>query len=118
VPSRDPLLRIQDILDAIAKIQRYTQGMTLEIFSADEKTVDAVIHNFIIIGEAAGHVSQDLRDRYPAVPWSVIRNMRNVLAHVYFGVSLPIVWQTISEDLDPLVPVLQNLLEHERSTDT
>ena len=117
MPSRDPLLRIQDILDAITKIQRYTQGMTLEIFSADEKTVDAVIRNFIIIGEAAGQVPQDVRDRYPAVPWSVIRNMRNVLTHVYFGVSLPIVWHTISEDLDPLVPILQNLLEQEQSAD-
>ena len=114
MPSRDPLLRIQDILEAIAKIQRYTRGMTLESFSADEKTVDAVIRNFIIIGEAASQISQDVRDRYPAVPWSVIRNMRNVLAHVYFGVSLPIVWQTISEDLDPLVPVMQDLLEQER----
>jgi len=85
VPSRDPLLRIQDILDAIAKIQRYTQGMTLEAFSIDEKTIDAVVRNFIIIGEAASQVSQDLRDRYAAVPWLVMRNMRNVLTHVYFG---------------------------------
>ena len=113
--SRDPLLRIQDILDAIAKIQRYTQGMTLDVFSADEKTVDAVIRNFIIIGEAASQIPRDLRDRYPAVPWSVIRNMRNVLAHVYFGVSLPIVWHTIIEDLDPLVSVFQDLLKQERS---
>ncbi|MEO7908188.1 MAG: DUF86 domain-containing protein [Roseiflexaceae bacterium] len=115
MPSRDPLLRIQDILEAITKIQRYTQGITLEIFSADEKTVDAVIRNFIIIGEAAGQVPQDLRDRYPAVRWSDIRNMRNVLAHVYFGVSLPIVWHTISEDLDPLASILQDLLDQERS---
>jgi uncharacterized protein with HEPN domain len=115
VPSRDSLLRIQDILDAIAKIQRYTQGMTVESFSADEKTVDAVIRNFIIIGEAAGQVSPELRDRYPAVPWSVIRNMRNVLAHVYFGVSLPIIWQTIGADLDPLVSILQDLLAQERA---
>ena len=98
MPSRDPLLRIQDILDAIAKIRRYTQGMTLEIFGNDEKTVDAVVRNFIIIGEAASQISQDLRDRYPNVPWSVMRDMRNVLTHVYFGVSLPIIWQTIEEN--------------------
>jgi len=102
VPSRDPLLRIQDILDAIAKIQRYTRGMTLETFSSDEKTIDAVVRNFIVIGEAAGQIPEDLRDRYPTVPWSVMRNMRNVLTHVYFGVSLPILSQTISEDLVPL----------------
>jgi uncharacterized protein with HEPN domain len=116
VPSRDPLLRIQDILDAVAKIQRYTHGMTLEIFSADEKTVDAVVRNFILIGEAAGQVPEDLRDRHPNVPWPVMRNMRNVLTHVYFGVSLPILWQTISEDLLPLVPHLQSVLTQERST--
>jgi uncharacterized protein with HEPN domain len=90
--------------------------MAFDTFSADEKTVDAVIRNFIVIGEAAGQVPQDVQDRYSAIPWSVMRNMRNVLTHVYFGISLPIVWQTIADDLAPLVPLLEDLLKRERSS--
>jgi uncharacterized protein with HEPN domain len=92
--------------------------MSQESFSGDEKTVDAVIRNFIIIGEAASQISKEIRDKYPDVPWSVMRDMRNVLTHVYFGVSLPIIWQTVSADLPPLVLLLQNLLEQERSADS
>ena len=117
MPSRDPLLRVQDILEAISRIQRYTAGMSLETFSADDKTIDAVIRNFIIIGEAAGQVGAGLQDRYPAVPWAIMRGMRNTLTHVYFGVSMSIVWQTIADDLPPLDPLLRDLLDRERSPD-
>jgi hypothetical protein len=56
--------RIEHILEAIAKIQRYTQGMTEESFAADERTVDAVIRNFQVIGEAVRHVPRDVQARY------------------------------------------------------
>lgn len=104
-------LRIEDMLDAIAKIQRYTDGMTFEEFCKDEKTIDAVLHNIELIGEAAGHVSEEIRTRYPAFPWAEMRGMRNILAHAYFRVSLPIVWQAAVVELPPLVPLLQEIYE-------
>lgn len=102
--------RISDILGAIDRIARYTAGMTLASFVADEKTVDAVIRNLEIIGEAARHLPDDVVACYPHLPWSEMRGLCNVLIHEYFGVSLPIIWQTVTQDLPPLVPLLQRIL--------
>lgn len=96
------------------KVERYTDGMTLEAFRADEKTVDAVVRNIGVIGEAARHVPQDVQERYPDVPWAEMRGMRNVVVHEYSLVSVPIVWQTVKGNLPPLVPVLEDILQSER----
>lgn len=103
---RDWKQHIEDILEATAKIQRYTEGMTLESFAADERTLDAVIRNLTVIGEAARHVPAEVQARYPQVPWAEMRGMREVVVHRYFGVSLFILWQTVEENLPPLVPML------------
>jgi uncharacterized protein with HEPN domain len=110
VPPRDWKLRVADILDAIAAIQQHTAGMDFESFAADRKTVDAVIHNITIIGEAARCIQSGVSDITPQVPWKEMREMRNVLVHVYFGVNKRIIWDTIQIDLPPLVPLLQELL--------
>lgn len=91
---RSWILRIEDILEAIAKIEQYTEGITFETFTTDDRTIDAVIRNLEIIGEAARHLPNEVADRYPQVPWNDMRGMRNILIHEYFGVSLPIIWHT------------------------
>lgn len=91
--------RIKDILDCITKIQSYTAGMTLEEFRNDSLRIDAVIRNLEIIGEAAGHIPLDVQEEYPEIVWFEMRGMRNIMAHEYFGVSIPIIWQTIQNDL-------------------
>ena len=103
-------LRVEDILEAIAKVQRYTQGMDFEAFQADQKTIDAVVRNLEIIGEAARHIPDAVREHHSEVPWDRMRGFRNVLAHEYFGVSVPIVWQTTQEDLPTIVPLLSKML--------
>ena len=110
MPLRDWSFRITDILDAIAVVRKYTSGMTLEDFVADRKTVDAVIRNFIIIGETANHITEEVCQANPAIPWSDMRSMRNFVVHEYFGVSDKILWDTIQVDLPPLVPLLKILL--------
>lgn len=110
MPYSDWRLRLEDILEAIAKIERYTAGMTFENFGADEKTVDAVLRNLEVIGEAARHVPENVRQEFLDIPWDKMRGIRNVVIHEYFGVSLPIIWQTIKHDLPPLVAPLRNLL--------
>jgi uncharacterized protein with HEPN domain len=102
--------RIEHILEAIAKIQRYTQGMTEESFSADERTVDAVIRNFQVIGEATRYVPKAVQTRYREIPWSLMQGMRHVLVHGYNVVKLDVVWRTIQESLPPLIKPLQNIL--------
>ena len=99
LPNRGWKMRIEDILGCIEKIQAYTQSVTYEEFRADNKTVDAVIRNLEVIGEAAGHIPLEVQEKYPELAWLEMRGMRNIMAHEYFGVSLPIVWHTIKPEL-------------------
>lgn len=108
---RDWQVRVEDILGAIAAIQSYTRGMTFDAFAKDQRTVDAVVHNFMIIGEAAGSLPEAVVSAHPELPWDKMRAMRNIIAHAYFGIRKDIVWQTSREDLPPLVPKLKSILE-------
>jgi uncharacterized protein with HEPN domain len=82
-----------------------------EAFTTDRKTVDAVIRNLIVIGEAAGHVPDDVVFAHPEIPWNDMRDMRNFVIHEYFGVSDKILWDTLQKDLTPLVVLLKPLLK-------
>ena len=64
-----------------------------------------------IIGEASRHVSKKIQELYPHIPWEKMRGIRNVFIHEYFGISISILWQTLKEDLPPLVPLLQEILK-------
>ena len=101
--------RIQDILEAIAEIQAFTQSMDFDGFRQDQKTVRAVEMNFIIIGEAATSLPDEVEELAPDVPWHLIRGMRNRIVHAYFAVDEQIMWHTITTDLPPLVAALQSL---------
>jgi uncharacterized protein with HEPN domain len=96
---RDFQVYIEDILDAINSIEAYTKGLTYEDFVSDKKTVDAVIRNFEIIGEATKHLPLTVRREYPKVPWRDMAGMRDKLIHGYFGVQLDVVWKTVKERL-------------------
>ncbi len=113
MPPREWKLRVEDMLEAIARVERYTEGMSLQAFRDDQKTIDAVARNFGILGEAARHVPPEVTDRHATVPWSLIGGMRHVVVHEYFGVSVDIVWEAIRHDLPPLVPQLREVLEDE-----
>jgi uncharacterized protein with HEPN domain len=111
-PERNWKIRVEDILGSIEKIRDYTRGMTFEQFREDDKTVDAVIRNLEIIGEAAGNIPLEIQQKYPELAWLEMRGMRNIMAHEYFGVSLPIIWRAIERDLPPLEVGLSKLLEN------
>ncbi len=111
MPHRDWRIRIHDILSAIEKIQSYTHGMTFEEFELDRKTVDAVIRNVIVIGEASVQVPTEFTEKHQDLPWFEMRGMRNFVIHEYFGVSDRIVWDTIQDDLPPIIPHLNHLLD-------
>jgi len=111
--KRSANLLIQDMLEAIAKIQRYTAGLTTETFSTDEKSVDAVVRNLEIIGEAANRLPEDFKAQHHEVEWAQIVGLRNRIIHDYFGMDLQIVWQVLQRDLpafnSALVRILQTL---------
>ena len=105
--------RIADILEAIDKIQAYVGDTDFQSFAADSKTVDAVIRNFIVIGEAARRVPADVVERHPGIPWRLMGDMRDFAVHEYWGVKAGVAWETIQNDLPPLVPQLQQILDQE-----
>jgi uncharacterized protein with HEPN domain len=104
-------MRITDILQCIAKIGRFTKGYSFDEFQGDEKTIDSVLRNLEIIGEAARHVPTEIRARYPELPWAEMLTMRNIVIHEYHGVNLSIIWQTVKEDLPELVSPLKRMLQ-------
>lgn len=111
MPPREWKFRIHDILNCIGKIERHTKGMTFADFEQDDKTIDAVLRNLEIIGEAARHISRELQADHPEIPWAEMQAMRNIVVHEYHGVNLKIIWQTVKENLHPLKPLLRKILE-------
>lgn len=89
--------------------------MDFETFKDDDRTIDAVIRNFEVIGETGRYIPEEIKARYPDIPWKEMIGMRNIMIHGYFGVNITILWQTILEDLQPLVPKLNEMLERERN---
>lgn len=110
--SRKSDLYLRDIQEAIVKIENFTKNMSYSEFCRDEKTIDAVVRNIEVIGEAASHLPSDLRLKYPSVPWKQIVGTRAKVIHEYFGVDLEIIWKTIKEDLLVLNDQVIKMLEH------
>ncbi len=110
MPPREWQHRVEDILEAIARIHAWLEEVDLETFRNDERTAQAVAFNLIVIGEAVSAIPDGVQERCPDIPWSKMRGMRNVIAHEYFDVDPAIVWQTCRGNLLPLVPLLEQLL--------
>lgn len=107
--KREDSLLLEDILEAASKIKKYTTELDYNAFVEDGKTVDAVIRNFEIIGEASSRLSEVFKSRNQEIPWHRLRGFRNRIVHEYFGVDLEIVWSIIENDLDYLMTQLKNL---------
>lgn len=101
---------LSDILEAIRRIRAYTAGMTFEAFLWDTKTQDAVVRNLEIIGEATKRLSEEVRERYEAVPWRNMAGVRDRLIHHYFGISLDVVWEIVNEELEGVALEVERIL--------
>jgi len=108
--KKDPRVYIDDILEALQKIEKYTEELNFDAFSQDNKTIDAAIRNFEIIGEATKKIPEEIKKKYPQVPWKTMAGMRDKLIHEYFGVNLKVLWRTIKEDLSSLKPLIEEVL--------
>jgi uncharacterized protein with HEPN domain len=107
--TRGARLYLEDIKESIAKIQRYVQGQTHADFVNDDKTVDSVVRNLEVIGEAARSMPEDVKESHPEVPWDEIIGMRNKIAHEYFGIDHQIIWKTIQDDLPLLLKQINRI---------
>ena len=93
--SRDYRLYLQEITECCENVRQYTAGQTFEEFSSDKKTVDAVLRNLEIIGEAVKNIPSELLQMQPEIEWKQIARFRDNVIHRYFGVRLPIVWDIL-----------------------
>ncbi len=109
--KRDTRLLLEDIRQALRKISAYISGMDQPAFCVDEKTIDAVIRNISIIGEASKQLPDEFKARHPHLPWAQMAGMRNRIVHDYAGVDLEIIWEVISHSLPQLNHQL-NQIDH------
>lgn len=107
--EREIELLLKDMIEAGQKIMAYTKAMDFEDFAEDDKTKDAVIRNFEVIGEAAKRVPDDFKLLHPEIEWQRIRGFRNRIIHDYFGIDYEIVWQIKEENLVELITRLLSL---------
>lgn len=108
---RDYKLYLDDILEAAKRIEKYTKGLTLERLKRNELTIDGVVRNLEIIGEAVKNIPANVKDKYPGIEWKKIAGLRDILAHEYFGIDLEILWDIIENKLPELKKEISRLLK-------
>ncbi len=107
--TRDYGLYLDDVINSIEKIERYTEGMDCEGLQNDDKTFDAVIRNLEIIGEAVKSIPQEAKDSFPGIPWKRVASMRDKLIHEYFGIRYDIISETIKNRLPELKSTIMEM---------
>jgi uncharacterized protein with HEPN domain len=111
--KRDYILFLEDILNALEKIENYTKNLSFEEFADNGMAVDAVVRNFEIIGEATKNVPEEIKEKYPEVEWKEAAGFRDVLIHDYFGIDLEAIWDTIKKNLLPFKKHILKVLKSE-----
>ena len=109
--KREWKLFIEDILESIRLIKNYVENMGFDDFKNDRKTIDAVVRNFEIIGEASRFIPDEIKGKYENADWKGIVGLRNRIAHEYFDISLSIVWHIVMKELPTLEDQMKEILE-------
>jgi len=103
---------VNDIVDSMNKAVKFIEGMSYEQFIQDDKTVFAVVRALEIIGEAVKKIPEEIRVKYPEIPWKGMAGMRDKVIHEYFGVNLKYVWETVRKRIPELKPMFERLLKN------
>jgi uncharacterized protein with HEPN domain len=114
-PSLAP--RLTDILDAIERIRSEMEGVSIEAFEADWRKRWLVERGVEIICEASRRLTDELKARHPEIPWAKVAGIGNVLRHEYEGISAPVMWKLVQDDLTPLEQVCREELAREQTVD-
>jgi uncharacterized protein with HEPN domain len=110
--KRDDRLLLADIVEAAEKIDRYTLDLSFESFKRDDRTIDAVVRNLEIIGEAANRLSVEFREKHHHIEWHRIIGLRNRVIHEYFGIDVQIIWHIVEHELKPLREAIDQALHN------
>jgi uncharacterized protein with HEPN domain len=108
--KRNNLIYIKDIMENMENVEKFSENINYEEFIKDKKINYAVVRCIEIIGEAAKQVSEEIRSKYPHVPWKEMAGMRDKVIHFYFGVNLEKVWLVVTRDIPKLKPEIQKIL--------
>jgi uncharacterized protein with HEPN domain len=112
--SKRPIdLLLNDICQAIDRIEQYIENLSFDAFSEDQKSVDAVVRNLEIIGEAANRFPDELKEKYSEIEWYKVVGLRHRIVHEYFGVDLEIIWQILQKDLPELKHKIMQIMSDE-----
>ena len=101
---------VEDILDAMSKAENLLKGVSFSQFETDYRVNFAVVRALEIIGEAAKRLPEDLRQRYPDIPWKGMAGMRDRIIHGYDDVDLQIVWDVVKRDIPQIKPKIERIL--------
>ena len=110
MPKRGDKEFLLDMMEAIRRVELYTEGLSYQDFLRKIETQDALVRNLEIIGEASKNISKDLRIEYNHIPWKEIAGMRDKVIHFYFGVNWDIVWRAAKETLPQLKEKIEGIL--------
>lgn len=103
---------LESMLEAMDKIFQYTSEFnSADGLYEDEKSFDAALMNFVVLGELTEKLSDNLKNQTPSIEWHKIKGFRNILAHDYFGIDAEEVWQIIQNRLPELTVKIQNILQ-------
>ena len=111
MPERQDSLWIDDIKEAVARVEEYTVGISYAVFLQDKKTQDAVVRNIAIMGEAAKRISAEFKRKHKDVDWKAIVGTRDKVVHEYFGVNWSILWDVVKNKLPQLKVQLESASE-------
>lgn len=115
--ARDYKAYINDILEAIDRIESYTTNLTFDDFSESRLYQDAVVRNLEIIGEAVKRLPKELIEKYPGMEWKKIAGLRDILIHAYFGIDIEIVWDVVENKIPELkdqILLIQSKIKKEK----
>lgn len=112
--KRSYLLFLEDIQTAMQRIAEYIGNYSFDQFKKDYKTVDAVIRNFEIIGEATKNLPEKLKDQYPDVPWAEMYALRNKISHEYFGIDYEIIWDIATRYLPENKSQIDGIIKNQK----
>lgn len=107
--KRDELLFLEDILESIINIEKFSKGLSKEKFLKDKLKQSAIIRQIEIIGEAVKNISDETKEKYPNVEWRKIAGTRDIFTHAYFEIVLDRVWDIVENNLKDLKQKIQNV---------
>lgn len=113
--QRDYIIFLDDMLESMYRIVEYIGNKDLIEFKQNRMLVDAVVRNFEVIGEAAKNIPEDVRLKYPEIPWKKMYSLRNLISHEYFGIDYEMLWEIANTDLPKNAEALSGIIDSEKN---